>query len=336
MSDALRDEESRILDYLSRASEERDDYISVEEIQQAFRIPLRASVQSSLSTLERKGYIRQNPRIPSGFEILRSPEGSRPKRPSVYGGGSQHLASANARVITSRPTPARNNLTPRQRQAYEIVRQGVEDGLPPTVEELRQALGLASLKRAHELLESLERKGYIRLLREPAGPGEPQKRRKSRGIELVNRPSIDPNEPSGVFVRLMGHVAAGLPITDETGATHWGDVASELIELPRELLGGNDPAGIFVLEVEGDSMIGDGVLEGDRVVVCQPKPVNDGDLVVARSLDEVTGEFELTVKRYARVDGHLWLLPANAAYEPIDGDRAEVLGRVIALLRYPL
>ncbi len=90
------------------------------------------------------------------------------------------------------------------------------------------------------------------------------------------------------------------------------------------------------MKVDGDSMIEDGVFPGDTVLVLHHAEGADGDLVVARFTNDVTGTREATVKRYQRQNGHPWLLPANSAYAPIDAERAEIVGRVIALLRFPL
>jgi SOS-response transcriptional repressor LexA len=195
MSGALRDEEVRILDYLSRASEDRSDHVGIEELQRAFRIPARASVDSFLANLTRKGYIRANHRHPTGFEILRNPDGSLREQSVSY--GSQTDSKPAAHVISSRPRPDQDGLTPRQREAYEVVRRAVDKtGLPPSTDELREELGLGSLKRAHELLEALERKGRTRSIRVPTRPGEPRGRRKSRGIELISRGSRDQGQSS--------------------------------------------------------------------------------------------------------------------------------------------
>jgi repressor LexA len=175
------------------------------------------------------------------------------------------------------------------------------------------------------------------LVYEPSEEDEQPKRRKTRGIELGENAGSDASETSSTaFLPVMGQVAAGLPLTDETGETHWGEQARESIELPPELLGGNEPASVFVLDVDGDSMVDDGILEGDRVVVSRVKKATTGNLVVARFFNETSDNFELTVKRYIRRHGNPWLMPANAAYEPINASDAEIVGTVIALLRYPL
>jgi repressor LexA len=209
----------------------------------------------------------------------------------------------------------------------------VEQGLPPTTRELKSELGLASTKDAHELIHVLERKGFIRFIR---APGEPSKRRKARGMALVDPEPAVLGASSTVYLPVMGQVAAGFPAVDESGEAHWEELAREWIELPQELLGGNDPFRVVVIDVEGDSMIDDGVLDGDRLLVLLQQEATEGDLVVARFLNEVTRKFELTVKRYRLRRGHPWLLPANSDYQPIDGEKAGLVGRVIALMRYPL
>jgi repressor LexA len=328
---ALRDVERRLLDYLARAGDDREDSIPVEELQLALGIS-HADVRACLRKLERLGYLRANPSAPSGFEVLRAADGSVPVRRRPYGGSG--LTWPSDRLADARARPDPGSLPARQRQAYTCICRRVEQGLPPTTRELKAELGLASVRDAHDLIHVLERKGFIRLLHEP---GDPSKRRKARGIQLVDpEPAVSGVRSTAVYLPVMGRVAAGDPAVDESGEAAWEELARELIELPRELLGGNDPFRVVVIDVEGDSMIGDGVLDGDRLLVLRQQEATEGDLVVARFFNEATRGFELTVKRYRLRRGHPWLLPANPNYQPIDGEKADLVGRVIGLLRYPL
>jgi repressor LexA len=330
VNDPLRDVEQRLLDYLSRAVDDREDHIPVEELALALGIS-HANARACLRKLERLGHIRANPRAPSGFEVLQAADGSVPERRRPYGGSGSNWQGG--RVAEARTHPDPKILPARQRQAYAYIRARAEQGLPPTTRELKMELGLASIRHAHDLIHVLARKGFIRLLHEP---GKPSKRRKARGIQLVDPVPVAPGAGTTVYLPVMGRVAAGDPAVDESGDAHWEELPRELIELPREFLGGNDPSHVVVIDAEGDSMIDDGVLDGDRLLVRRQQEATEGDLVVARFLNEVTRAFELTVKRYRLRLGHPWLLPANSNYQPIDGEKADLVGRVIGLMRYPL
>ncbi|HEY0259265.1 MAG TPA: transcriptional repressor LexA, partial [Lacisediminihabitans sp.] len=119
------------------------------------------------------------------------------------------------------------------------------------------------------------------------------------------------------MVPLVGRIAAGIPITAE-------QQIDEVFPLPRQLVGKGE---LFMLKVVGDSMIDAAICDGDWIVVRQQRDAENGDIVAAM-LDE-----EATVKVFQRRDGHTWLLPRNTAFAPILGDFAEVLGKVVAVLR---
>jgi repressor LexA len=120
-----------------------------------------------------------------------------------------------------------------------------------------------------------------------------------------------------VNVPLVGRIAAGVPITAE-------QQVEEIFPLPRQVVGDGE---LFLLLVSGDSMIDAAICDGDWVVVRQQPTANNGDIVAAM-LDG-----EATVKVFRQRDGHTWLLPRNSNYEPILGDEAQVLGKVVAVLR---
>ena len=126
-----------------------------------------------------------------------------------------------------------------------------------------------------------------------------------------------PEDSNAVQVPLVGRIAAGIPITAEQ---HVEDIMS----LPRQLVGNGE---LFMLKVVGDSMIDAAICDGDWVVVRQQQTADNGDIVAAM-LDE-----EATVKVFKQRDGHTWLLPQNSAYEPILGDHATVMGKVVTVLR---
>jgi repressor LexA len=119
------------------------------------------------------------------------------------------------------------------------------------------------------------------------------------------------------FIPLVGRIAAGGPITAEQ------DV-EEIVPLPESLVGSGD---LFMLKVVGDSMINAAICDGDFVVIRSQKDCNKGEIVAAM----IDGE--ATVKTFSRKDGHIWLLPANDDFEPINGDKCEILGKVTAVLR---
>jgi repressor LexA len=201
-----------------------------------------------------------------------------------------------------------DDLTTRQRKILDVIRDAVADrGYPPSIREIGEAVGLTSTSSVHSQLEALQRKGYIR--RDPTKP-------RAIEVHLAGPPATMP-KPLPTYVPLLGQIAAGAPILAE-------EQVEEVLPLPRELVGQGE---LFMLKVRGDSMIDDGVFDGDYVVVRSQPDADEGDMVAAL-LDE-----EATVKRLSRRGGRIRLLPANPAYEPIAGDSATVLGRVVAVLR---
>ena len=123
--------------------------------------------------------------------------------------------------------------------------------------------------------------------------------------------------PTATYVRMLGRIAAGGPILAEENL-------ETVFPLPQELVGGGE---LFMLEVKGESMIDAAICDGDYVVIKQAQTAENGEIVAAL----IDGE--ATVKTFQRKDGHVWLLPHNAAYEPIDGTHATILGKVTAVLR---
>ncbi|MCD8145439.1 MAG: transcriptional repressor LexA [Oscillospiraceae bacterium] len=195
-----------------------------------------------------------------------------------------------------------NKLTPKQQLIYDyILKFTARHGYPPAVREIATAVGLRSPSTVHFHLKALEEAGMI--LR---GTG------KTRAITLV--------EGRGTFLKnmvpLLGSVAAGSPI--------WADQVVEDY-IPFEVRDTSHE--YFALKVRGDSMIKAGILPGDIVIVRQQAEAGNGEIVIA-----LLGE-EATCKRYERRDDTLWLMPENDAYEPIDGTDAEILGRVIGIVR---
>lgn len=178
----------------------------------------------------------------------------------------------------------------------EFVRQFTqENGFPPSIREIGAAVGLRSTASVSYHLQQLQDKG---LLQAPGGKG------RKRTVVTSQR---------GGYIPVIGVVTAGLPILaveNQEGMMVWD----------------GDPS-CFALRVRGDSMIGAGILDGDKVVVRPQQTAEDGQIVVAR-----IGE-EATVKRLFRQNGEIWLMPENEAYEPIDGSEAEIIGLVRAVVR---
>jgi repressor LexA len=219
-------------------------------------------------------------------------------------------------------------LTPRQRKVLEVIRDWVERfGYPPSVREIGDAVGLTSTSSVHHQLRALERKGYLR--RDPnrtravdvRGPEEVVPDGAGEAGEPGGSPEVTEElralRPSPVFVPVVGRIAAGGPILAE-------QAVEDVFPLPREIVGEGT---LFLLTVSGDSMVEAAITDGDWVVVRQQSVAENGDIVAAM----IDGE--ATVKTFKRRDGRVWLLPSNPAYQPIPGDQATVLGRVVAVLR---
>lgn len=215
-------------------------------------------------------------------------------------------------------TRRRKNLSDKQLAILDVIQRSVSQrGYPPSMREIGDAVGLASLSSVTHQLNQLELSGYLR--RDPNRP---------RAIEvLIDLPSpsnvgttdFDSVTPIGdaAMVPLVGRIAAGVPITAE-------QQVEEIFPLPKQLVGKGD---LFMLKVSGESMIDAAICDGDWVVVRQQNTAENGDIVAAM-LDG-----EATVKVFRQRDGHTWLLPRNSAYEPILGDQSEVLGKIVAVLR---
>ncbi|WP_370634478.1 transcriptional repressor LexA [Actinotalea sp. Marseille-Q4924] len=244
-----------------------------------------------------------------------------PSRPPTRDEG-EPLATVHA--LPDGPGDA-DGLTSRQRLVLETIRSSVERrGYPPSMREIGEAVGLTSPSSVKHQLTALERKGYLR--RDPNRPRaiEVVHPDDSRSIAPYDRP-VAP-EDSGdhathvaapSYVPVVGRIAAGGPILAE-------QVVEDVFPLPRQLVGDGD---LFLLRVSGDSMVEAAICDGDWVVV-RRQPVAENGEIVAAMIDG-----EATVKTLRRADGHVWLLPQNAAYEPIPGDEAVVLGRVVSVLR---
>mgnify|MGYP004618457435 CR=1 FL=1 len=190
-------------------------------------------------------------------------------------------------------------LSKMQQRIYDFIQKSVqEQGYPPSVREIGEAVGLSSPSTVHFHLKNLEKAGYIE---KSAGKG--------RTLTLTH--AEQKNQ-----IPVVGNVAAGAPI-----------LAQECIEDYITFDVGGQESEYFALRVRGWSMKNAGILPGDLVIVHKQDNVHSGEIVVA-----LIGE-EATVKRLQRQNGEVWLLPENEDYDPIDGSEAQLLGRVFAVIR---
>jgi repressor LexA len=215
---------------------------------------------------------------------------------------------------------AGQGLTPRQRRVLEVIREWVERlGYPPSVREIGEAVGLTSTSSVAHQLRALERKGYLRRdHNRPRAVGvRPADSAPNSTEKTADTSDGVPALPRPVFVPVVGRIAAGGPVLAE-------QVVEDMFPLPKEIVG---EGALFLLRVTGDSMVEAAITDGDWVVVRQQPSAENGDIVAAL----IDGE--ATVKTFKRREGRIWLLPHNPAFEPIPGDEATVLGRVVAVLR---
>ncbi|WP_285245376.1 transcriptional repressor LexA [Pseudarthrobacter sp. fls2-241-R2A-127] len=240
------------------------------------------------------------------------------------------MAAAAAGGRTA-PQPKRTSkgLTPRQKKILETIQRSVNDnGYPPSMREIGDTVGLASLSSVTHQLSQLEKLGYLR--RDPKRP---------RAMEVLMPLTLDggagksiaasaPQMPGATvtelptaldtaMVPLVGRIAAGGPILAE-------QLVEDVMPLPRQLVGQGE---LFMLKVAGDSMVDAAICDGDWVVVRRQADAVNGDIVAALLDDEAT------VKTFRQRDGHTWLLPQNTQYEPILGDHATIMGKVVSVLR---
>jgi repressor LexA len=212
-------------------------------------------------------------------------------------------------------------LTWRQRKVLQVIRDSVQRrGYPPSMREIGEAVGLTSTSSVSYQLSTLQNKGY---LRRDAGrprtvevrlPGHPAVRPEA---DVDDETPMDITSQEAAYVPLVGRIAAGGPILAE-------QAIEDIFPLPRQLVGEGT---LFLLKVAGDSMINAAIADGDWVVVRQ-QPVAENGEIVAAMIDG-----EATVKTFKRSAEHIWLMPHNPAHTPIPGDEAEILGKVVAVLR---
>ncbi|KUM30286.1 LexA family transcriptional regulator [Arthrobacter sp. EpRS66] len=237
-------------------------------------------------------------------------------------------------MSASQRTPRSNarSLTIRQKKILETIQRAIgKNGYPPSMREIGDSVGLKSLSSVTHQLSQLEKLGYIR--RDPRRP-------RAMEILLPLQLADDAENPATAedadtkaaedamvielstsadttMVPLVGRIAAGGPILADQSV-------EDVFSLPRQLVGHGE---LFMLKVSGDSMVDAAICDGDWVVVRRQQNAENGDIVAAL-LDE-----EATVKTFRQRDGHTWLLPQNSRYEPILGDAAKIMGRVVSVMR---
>jgi repressor LexA len=216
------------------------------------------------------------------------------------------------------------HLTDRQRKILQAIEGSMEvSGYPPTLREIGEAVGLASTSSVSYQLSVLAKKGCL-----SRGAGRPR----TAVVRPLSDPGIEEHADGAngdaerltvARVPLVGRIAAGGPIFAD-------QLIEDIIPLPRQLVGEGD---LMMLEVVGDSMIDAAITHGDWVVVRRESDVENGDIVAAMIKSDTSADGEATVKTFKKTDGHVWLVPHNPVYTPIPGDKAKILGKVVAVLR---
>lgn len=239
-------------------------------------------------------------------------------------------------------------LTARQRSILQTIQSVIATrGYPPSMREIGDAVGLTSPSSVKHQLTVLERKGYLRRdpnlpramevvgsgnqmaqasVHSPTSAEDPTRGSAQSGATVTSMvehrlasesAAENDSRPTASYVPVVGRIAAGGPILAD-------QVIEDVFPLPRQLVGDGD---LFLLRVSGDSMIEAAICDGDWVVV-RRQPVAENGEIVAAMIDG-----EATVKTFKRTSSEVWLLPQNAAYSPIAGNEAEILGRVVSVLR---
>lgn len=231
------------------------------------------------------------------------------------------------------PAPDESDLTDRQSKVLNAIRSHInEQGFAPSFREIGIAAGLKSPSSVKHQLQALADKGFIRmnankgraieLVASPSASASPETTDRNTATDNEGTATIYPFPDAASIaqshdVPLVGRIAAGTPITAEQ---HVDDV----MRLPERLTGTGN---LFMLEVHGDSMVDAAICDGDFVVVREQSTAVNGDIVAALLDDEAT------VKTFRKDHGHVWLMPHNPAYSPIDGTHAQIMGKVVTVLR---
>lgn len=225
------------------------------------------------------------------------------------------MSDRTSETGTGRTTDS--ELTDRQRTILEVIRASVVSrGYPPSIREIGDAVGLTSTSSVAHQLRTLERKGYLR--RDPNRPRAVD----VRGADDTAAPATTDVAgsdalPEPTYVPVLGRIAAGGPILAE-------EAVEDVFPLPRELVG---EGSLFLLKVVGESMIDAAICDGDWVVVRQQHVADNGDIVAAM----IDGE--ATVKTFKKNGSQVWLMPHNPLFDPIPGNHAAILGKVVTVIR---
>lgn len=235
----------------------------------------------------------------------------------LMGDSTDNGSDARDGTSSRRDTSLDTALTERQRTILEVIRASVTSrGYPPSIREIGDAVGLTSTSSVAHQLRTLERKGYLR--RDANRP---------RAVDVRGADDAQPavltdvtgsdSLPEPTFVPVLGRIAAGGPILAE-------QAVEDVFPLPRELVG---EGSLFLLKVVGESMVDAAICDGDWVVIRQQNVAENGDIVAAM----IDGE--ATVKTFKRTSGQVWLMPHNPAFDPIPGNDAAILGKVVTVIR---
>jgi repressor LexA len=208
-----------------------------------------------------------------------------------------------------KPDPDRV-LTWRQHKILRVIRDSVQRrGYPPSMREIGDAVGLASISSVSYQLAALERKGYLR---------RNGRRPRTAEVRLPSRPPVPQQQRRPpAYVPMVRRITPNVPILAD-------EQIDDVFPLPRRLVGEGT---LFLLEMAGNSMITAAIADGDWLVIRQQAEAADGDIVAA------TIDGETAVRRFKRNDGHAWLIPHNPAYVALLADDATILGAVVAVLR---
>jgi repressor LexA len=227
-------------------------------------------------------------------------------------------------------------LTRKQHELLMFIHERIkETGVSPSFDEMKEALDLASKSGIHRLITALEERGFLRRLPhraralevvkmpQQATPSSPPKGRAPFRPQVVEGVRIPDAAPSAMDVRelpVLGRIAAGTPID---AIQHERD----RLPVPESMLGAGEH---YILEIQGDSMIDAGILDGDQVIIKRGDTAHSGEIVVAL----VKGE-EATLKRLRKKGASIALEPANKAYETriFGPDQVQVQGKLVGLIR---
>ena len=207
-------------------------------------------------------------------------------------------------------------ITKRQQDILDFISQQVQKrGYPPSVREIGTAVGLSSTASVHNQLNQLEKKGFIR-----------KDKSTTRGLVVLGKKAGTAKQKASqslqavINVPLLGKVTAGSPIEAIKNP-------NDIFPLPAHLVPARES--VFMLDVQGDSMINAGIFDGDQIIVKEAQTAKNGDIVVAMLQEDS----EVTVKTFYKENDHIRLQPENDTLQPILSNNVSVIGKVIGLYR---